>query len=123
MTKILIVDDDSNNQRILTFILRKASYEVRVAENGVEGLALLAEDIPDLVVLDMTMPVMDGLTMLQHMRENPLMSKIPVIMLTASGDEELHQAADAESVNGFLTKPSSSRVVLMKIRQILGETE
>lgn len=121
MTHILIVDDDTNNQRILSYTLRKAGYEVSVAANGVEGLDTLANAPIDLAIVDLAMPVMDGLTMLRTMRNSPTPCDIPVIMLTASGDDSVRMAVEAESVNGYLTKPSSSRILLEKIRQILGD--
>ena len=121
MTHILIVDDDTNNQRILSYTLRKAGYEVSVAGNGAEGLTALSGCLIDLAIIDLAMPVMDGLTMLRSMRNGPSPCDIPVIMLTASGDDSVRTAVEAESVNGYLTKPSSSRILLEKIKQILGE--
>jgi two-component system chemotaxis response regulator CheY len=122
MSHILIVDDDTNNQRILSYTLRKAGHEVSVAANGVEGLDALSSCSIDLAIIDLAMPVMDGLTMLRAMRTGPTPCDVPVIMLTASGDDSVRMAVEAESVNGYLTKPSSSRILLEKIKQILGET-
>jgi CheY-like chemotaxis protein len=121
MPLILIVEDDPNYQRILGYILRKAGYEIRIAGNGAEGLTALAEVPVDLAIVDMAMPVLDGLTMLRAMHANPPTSHIPVIMLTASGDDQVRQAAELEKVNKFLTKPTSSRLVLELVHQILGE--
>ncbi len=119
MTRILIVDDDATNQRILEYTLRKAGYEVRIAGNGVEGLAILKASPVDLVILDLAMPVMDGLTMLRQLRAGPSFATTPVIMLTASGDDNMLQEIEQVTIQGYLTKPSSSRVVLAKIQQVL----
>ena len=128
MTCILIVDDDTNNQRILSFTLRKSGYTVRVASDGVEGLASLAESFSegssspcDLVIIDLAMPRMDGLTMLTRLRALPASRSIPVIMLTASGDDQMREAVESVGISAFLTKPSSSRTLLQLIRQFIGE--
>ncbi len=121
MTTILIVDDDPNSQRVLSYTLRKNGYEARIAANGENALALLGESASDLVIVDMAMPVMDGLTLLRHMRADELLRNVPVIILTGSGDDYDRLQAEQEGIQGFLSKPSSSKTVLEVVRHTLGQ--
>jgi two-component system chemotaxis response regulator CheY len=121
MTTILIVDDDPNSQRVLSYTLRKNGYEARIAANGENALALLGESASDLVIVDMAMPVMDGLTLLRHMRADELLRNVPVIILTGSGDDYDRLQAEQEGIQGFLSKPSSSKTVLEVVRHALGQ--
>lgn len=121
MAMILIVEDDPNNQRMLSYTLRKAGHEVSIAQNGELGLAALEQAQPDLVMLDVAMPQMDGLTMLRHVRSHRLFHSIPVVILTASSDDQERLIAEAQGVSGFLTKPSSSRAILDLVNEIVGK--
>lgn len=121
MTTILIVDDDPNSQRVLSYTLRKNGYEARIAGNGENALAQLGECAPDLVIVDMAMPVMDGLTLLRHMRADGRLHDIPVIILTGSGDDYDRLQAEQEGIQGFLSKPSSSKTVLEVVQHALGQ--
>ncbi len=120
MTTILIVDDDPNSQRVLSYTLRKNGYEARIAANGENALSLLGESASDLVIVDMAMPVMDGLTLLRHMRADDHLRSVPVIILTGSGDDYDRLQAEQEGIQGFLSKPSSSKTVLEVVRHALG---
>ncbi|MFZ5878777.1 MAG: response regulator [Chloroflexota bacterium] len=121
MTTILIVDDDPNSQRVLSYTLRKNGYEARTAANGENALAQLGESAPDLVIVDMAMPVMDGLTLLRHMRADGRLHDIPVVILTGSGDDYDRLQAEQEGIQGFLSKPSSSKTVLDVVQHALGQ--
>ena len=112
MPRILIVDDEPINQRMLSYSLRKAGYTVSVAVNGQAALDMIQTSEVDLVILDISMPVMDGISLLRLIRKDPVSEKLPVIILTASGDEEEIAVAEQIGVSGFLTKPSSSRLML-----------
>ena len=119
MTTILIIDDDSNNQRILSYTLRKAGYTVLIASNGQSGLDILHKSPVDLAILDLSMPVMDGLSLLRYIRADKDLSKLPVVILTASGDDHDVAAAAQIGVRGFLTKPSGSRILLTTVESAL----
>jgi CheY-like chemotaxis protein len=119
MANILIVEDDPNNQRMLSYTLRKAGHEVRIAANGELGLRELETKQPDLVMLDVAMPVMDGLTMLRKVRSHPTFHSVPVIILTASGDDQERLITEELGVSGFLTKPSSSHTILGLVQGIM----
>lgn len=119
MTSILVVDDDRNNQRILSFTLRNAGYEVQIASDGETGLESLREAAVDLAIIDYTMPIMDGLMMVKLMKQEKELADIPIIILTASGDDSLRISAQKIGVHGFLTKPSSSESILETVANIL----
>lgn len=119
MTNILIVDDYLVSHRVLGHILRHGGYAVVTAENGAEALDVLAQEAIDLILLDIAMPVMDGLTLLRHLRADARYATLPVIMLTASGQEADRRAAEAIGANGFLTKPASSGELLDTVQRVL----
>jgi DNA-binding response OmpR family regulator len=86
MKKILVVEDDEKIRRLLVDELKKQGFATIEAGNGKEGLDVALKDKPDLILLDITMPVMDGLTMLNKLRAEPAGKKVQVIILTNSGD-------------------------------------
>jgi two-component system, cell cycle response regulator len=104
-TKILSVDDSRTIRLIVTKAFRPFDCQVLEASNGEEGLAVAAREKPDLIILDVTMPVMDGVTMLTKLKEDPNLKAIPVIMLTAESgrDNVLHIAK--LGVRDYLVKP------------------
>ncbi len=119
MARILVVDDEPNNQRILNYTLNKAGHETITAANGEAALQLLDQYDADLAILDVAMPVMDGLTLLKHIRSVDKFEHLPVIILTGSGDDEERLRAEREGIQGFLTKPSSSKMILETVQGIL----
>ena len=108
MSKILVVDDNFTQQRILGYTLKKQGHEVLSAQNGQEALDRLAEADYDLVISDIAMPGMDGLSLLKALRRDERFKDLPIIMLTASGQDQDRLLAQNEGANGFLTKPTSS---------------
>ena len=118
-TKILSVDDS----RTIRLIVGKAfrPYEVQLFEaaNGEEGLAVAAREKPDMILLDVTMPVMDGVTMLTKLKEDPALKVIPVIMLTAeSGRDNVLQIARL-GVRDYLVKPFKEEQLIEKAGRIV----
>ncbi len=118
-TKILSVDDS----RTIRIIVGRAfqSYDCQVCEagNGEEGLAVAAREKPDLILLDVTMPVMDGVTMLTKLKEDPELKAIPVIMLTAeSGRENVLHIAKL-GVRDYLVKPFKENQLIEKVERIV----
>ena len=117
--KILSVDDSRTIRMIVTRAFRPYDATVIEASNGEEGLAVAAREKPDLIVLDITMPVMDGVTMLNRLRENPELKNTPVIMLTAeSGRENVAQIAKL-GARDYLVKPFQEEQLLEKAGRIL----
>ncbi|HMV28756.1 MAG TPA: response regulator [Anaerolineales bacterium] len=117
--KILVVDDEPNNQRILTYTLNKAGYESAAIADGENTLVWLASNTPDLAILDVSMPGMDGITLLTHIRSMPQYSRLPVIILTGSGDDDERLRAEGLGIQAFLTKPASSKTVLEAVANLL----
>jgi CheY-like chemotaxis protein len=119
VTRILIVDDEPNNQRILKYTLIKAGYETLVAENGQAALALLNEIEADLAIVDFAMPVMDGISLLKRIRAMARYEKLPVIIFTGIDDDAERLIAEQQGIQGFLTKPSSSKTILETVKAVL----
>jgi len=116
---ILIMDDNSTFRRLISHTLRRAGYRILSATNGAQGLEIMSEDPVDLVIADLAMPVMDGFAFLKEVRADPRWSKVPVIMLTASGIDQDRVAARAQGANGFLTKPTSSWELVETVKAAL----
>jgi len=116
VTKILVVDDEEPIQELLRFNLEKEGYLVRVAKDGQEALKQVASDLPDLLVLDLMLPGMDGLEVCRKLRSNPKFQQIPIIMLTAKG-EEIDKVLGLElGADDYMTKPFSPRELLARIK-------
>lgn len=112
-TKILVIDDEMPIRRMLRIALKSAGYEVLEAENGETGLATIVRQQPDLVVLDLGLPDLDGHQVLSELRA---WSKVPVIVLSVrSGDREKVQALDA-GAQDYVTKPFSIEELLARVR-------
>lgn len=121
--KILLVDDEPHILRAAEIKLARAGFEVRCASNGQEGWNMILEEIPDLLVTDLQMPLMDGLELTRQVRENPATAKIPVLMLTARGLEStLGEQATALQVLSVIPKPFSPRELVRCIELALGAT-
>jgi len=118
---ILIVDDSQVIQRVLSLQLRKNGYEVVVAGSAAEALQRLEQAPVDLVIMDIAMPEVDGLTLLRQVRSDPCFQKLPIIMLTASGQDQDRLTAREAGANDFLSKPTSSRELLDAVQRLLPE--
>jgi CheY-like chemotaxis protein len=104
MARILIVDDEVDVVDLLIYLLERAGHQVVQAGNGKEGLARVLEETPDLIVLDIMMPEMDGYTMNQHLLADAQARQIPVIVLTAKGGLQ-EQSAIAPNILSHMEKP------------------
>jgi two-component system KDP operon response regulator KdpE len=114
--RILVVDDSQETTWLLQRALREEGYEVQVAHNGVDGLRLAYNFRPDLVLLDVMMPDMDGWTMLRRFRD---FSETPVIMLTAVGDEKSLVHGLDSGADDYVTKPYGIQELKARIRAVL----
>ena len=112
MANILVVDDNPVIQLMLSLMLKRNDQTVFTAASGQEAIELLERTGVDLVILDVNMPDMDGLTLLKQLRDDERYQNLPIIMLTASGREQVRLVATQKGANGFLTKPTSSRELL-----------
>ncbi|WP_050462282.1 chemotaxis response regulator CheY [Herbaspirillum autotrophicum] len=117
--KFLVVDDFSTMRRIVRNLLKELGYtNVDEAEDGVQGLQKLRSDKFDFVVSDWNMPNMDGLTMLQEIRKDPALSKLPVLMVTAEAKKENIVAAAQAGANGYVVKPFTAATLDEKLSKI-----
>jgi two-component system, cell cycle response regulator DivK len=115
--RILVVEDQEDNRRILHDLLTSAGYEVIQAENGEEALAAAARERPDLILMDIQLPLLDGYEATRRIKADPDLRAIPIIVVTSyalSGDEGKARAAGCDA---YVTKPYSPRVLLAKIRE------
>jgi DNA-binding response OmpR family regulator len=120
--KILVIDDNKETVMSLNFALEKAGYQVDYAYDGQEGYLKAIEFMPDLIILDIMLPVMDGFTMNRHLKENPQTRHIPVVVITAkSGSMPPLLDRPEMKVDAFLRKPFFFNEILTKIRDILRE--
>jgi DNA-binding response OmpR family regulator len=117
---VLLVDDDQEIARAVKLRLRKSGYAVTVAFNGEAGLQAALESPPDAIILDMRMPLMDGLTMLTEMRREERMRGIPVILLSAFMREDDKRAALRLGASYFIEKPYDSLVLVEAVEQAVG---
>jgi two-component system, cell cycle response regulator len=114
--KILLVDDTRLVLELEKSFLKLSHVEVLTATNGAEALEVIRKDPPDLVFMDLNMPVMDGLTCCKALKADPFLCGIPVIMLTTAGNEGDRERAAEAGCDGFLTKPIDRREFLEKAR-------
>ena len=119
MTTILVVDDHAATRWTLSHILKKNGYSPLVAGSGQEALNLLVETPVSLAILDLAMPGMDGLGLLQRIRAMPQYQTLPVIIFTASGQDEDLVSARRAGASAFLTKPASSTDLVETVRRLL----
>jgi two-component system, chemotaxis family, chemotaxis protein CheY len=119
MAVIMVVDDDSIGQRMLGYTLQKNGHRVVQAMNGVQALERLAETAVDLIITDLNMPEMDGPTLLKQLRADDRYKDLPIVMLTASGQDHDRVEARAAGATDFLTKPTSSRELIETVSRIL----
>ncbi|MCS6825375.1 MAG: response regulator [Caldilinea sp.] len=117
--KVLIVDDEANIVISLEFLMQQAGYEVAVARNGEEALEQIAEFRPDLILLDVMLPGVNGFDVLQRVRQHAGTHELPVIMLTAKGREVEVTKGLALGANAYITKPFSTRNLLEEVRRQL----
>ena len=117
--KILVVEDQVDNRQILRDLLGSADYEMVEAENGEEALAAVANERPDLILMDIQLPIMDGYEATRRIKSDPKTRAIPIIVVTSyalSGDETKAREAGCDA---YVTKPYSPRALLAKIKEFL----
>jgi len=119
--KILLVDDSKTVLFVERTALRGSPYEVVTAANGEECLAQVAADRPDLILLDLVMPVMDGFETCRKLRSNPATREIPIVIVTTRGEAENVAAGRESGCSAYLTKPINNAELLAKIRELLGD--
>jgi two-component system cell cycle response regulator DivK len=120
-TKILVIEDNEQNLYLVTFILEKHGYEVIQARNGEEGIEIAKKKSPDLILLDIQLPVMDGYTVARELKMNMIKKDVPIIAITSyamTGDRE--KALEA-GCTGYITKPINPDTFISSIEQYLSD--
>jgi two-component system alkaline phosphatase synthesis response regulator PhoP len=117
--KILVVDDEEHIQELIKFNLEKNGYKVILSDNGIDAIKLAKEHLPQLMLLDLMLPGMDGLDVCKEIRKDSSMSNMPIIMITAKG-EEIDKIIGLElGADDYITKPFSVRELVARIKAIL----
>ncbi len=113
--KVLIADDEPNIVTALEFLLKRSGYDVRVVTNGADALALIESYVPDVVLLDIMMPVKSGYEVCQRMRERPEWRHIKIVMLSAKGREAEVSKGMSLGADLYITKPFSTQELINAI--------
>jgi len=117
---ILLIEDEPNIAEAIRFLLTRDGCEVAVITNGAEALGAMAHISPDLVILDLMLPGKSGLQILSDMRATPRFAALPVLMLSAKGQERDREAALAAGVSSFMTKPFDNKEMREAVQRLLG---
>jgi two-component system, cell cycle response regulator DivK len=120
MKKILVVEDNPANRELLTEMLSAWGYEVVQAVDGADGLAKVESEQPDLVLLDIQMPVLDGYAVVMKLRNNPRFKSLHVIALTAFAMRGDREKALSKGFDGYVTKPIEGAVLRTEMNRLLG---
>ena len=121
--KILVVDDDAFIRKPLEFILRREGYDPTMAADGTECLEKLAAERPDLIILDVMMPGRDGFEMCKTIKREAQYAEIPIILLSARGQEHDKERGLCLGAADFMTKPYSPSDLLRRLRELLSTDE
>lgn len=118
---VLIVDDEPNIVISLQFLMQQAGFMVRVAADGMAAMSLIAERPPDLVLLDIMLPWLDGWEVCRRIRANPAWQGMKVLLLTAKGRDVDVEKGLALGADGYVTKPFSTRELVQMVQKMLVE--
>ena len=116
---ILLVEDNERNLKLLRDVLDYAGYDVRVARTAEDGITLAASEPPDLVLMDLQLPGIDGMEALRQLRASPRTADIPVVAVTAQAMKHDRERALAAGFNGYIEKPISVRAFPDQVRSFL----
>ncbi len=119
MTKILLVEDNEMNRDMLSRRLERRGYEVAIAHDGAQGVFLAQSSRPDLILMDISLPVMDGWEATRHLKAAPLTSQIPIIALTAHAMAGDHEKSLVAGCDDYETKPIDVARLLAKMQMLL----
>jgi two-component system cell cycle response regulator len=117
--RVLIVDDERTNRQLLEIMLEPEGYELLLATNGEEALAMIERQAPDLVVLDVMMPGMNGYVVTSRIKANPATRHIPVLVLSSLDDQNSRAHGAGAGADGFLSKPVERRALCEIVRTLL----
>ena len=116
---ILLVDDCLPNLKLTRFLLMEDGFEVRTAENAEQAIRALEKRVPDMILMDIQMPGMDGLALTRHLRRDwdSSLCNVPIVAVTASAIKGDEQIAKAAGCDGYITKPIDTRTFVTKVRE------
>jgi DNA-binding response OmpR family regulator len=117
--KILVVDDDADWVELIAFNLKKAGFSIGTATNGIDALKKAQSLVPDLILLDLKLPELDGFAVCETLRRNTATASIPIIMLTALSGEIARIAGFESGATEYLTKPSSVKHLVSHLEDLL----
>lgn len=118
---ILVVDDEPNIILSLEFLMKQAEFSVRTATDGEEALQAIREAPPDLILLDVNIPKLNGYQVCEAVRANPEWKDVRIVMLTAKGRDIEREKGLAVGADDYVTKPFATQAVVAKVREILGD--
>jgi len=118
--KILVVDDEPDILKIVTFRLEKTGYEVKTASNGREAFDLMQKEKPDLLLLDLRLPVMSGYEVCKQMKSDENLKDVPIILLTASSSASIEQKTKEFKADDYMIKPFDPEQLLAKVKNMIG---
>lgn len=119
MTRIVVIEDNQQNARMAEKLLTHAGYEITLAEDGETGLTTVLEVLPDLVLIDLGLPDVDGQTIVAMMRQQPDLDHMPIIAFTAWPEETAEQMARAYGCDGVINKPIDTRQFARQVESFL----
>ena len=119
--KILIIEDEPGQILMLGTRLKAVGYKIVSAGDGEEGLKMVSTENPDLILLDIILPKIDGYKVCKSVKENPDIAKIPIIMITAAGVKDLEEKCKAAGADALIRKPYECTDLVKKIKDLLGE--
>lgn len=117
---IMTVDDSSSVRQMVSFTLKQQGYEVVEALNGAEALRKLGQGMIDMLITDINMPEIDGISLIKKVRDNPSYRFIPIIILTTEAEPEKKAAAKAAGATGWIIKPFRPDQLVSSVRKVLG---
>ncbi len=123
METILLIDDSRTIRRLVGSSLKKLGFETLEAEDGLQGLEMLATHQVDLVIVDLNMPNLNGLDFTRQVRSQEILRDLPIVMLTTESSEKDRQRGFEAGVNTYLVKPVSAQVLHYKLRSLLDKEE
>ena len=118
--KVLTVDDSRTMREMVAFTLRSAGYEVFEASDGQQALSLMNTNRMDLVIADLNMPVMDGITLIRRLRALPAYRTIPILMLTTESDDKKKSEGRAAGATGWIVKPFNPDKLISVVQKVCG---
>lgn len=116
---IVVVDDDHEILKLITLLLRRIGADSKAFYDGREALKYLAQEIPDLIILDLMLPDIDGLDILRQLRSQDRFAKVPVLILSAKADPESIRKGLDDGADGYVTKPYIANTLIDRVRLLL----